>query len=311
MIVAAPRAKTPSLHQLQLFRRVVESASVARAAGELRLAPASVSMQVHDLERKLGATLLERSSRGVTPTAAGRMLYARAVAVSEQVEGIGRDLADLRALEAGSLRFASSRTIGSSLVPPLLRAFERDHPRVNVEFLLMPSSEQAKFAVLEGRAELALLGRVKSEGALDISPLCEEDMVVVIAPGHPLAMEARPEPRHLGRFTLLLRESGVLGGDAVRSALREAAVVPEIVELHSTEAIRSAAVEGQGVAVLPYSSVAADLRERRLVAVPISDFAPRRVVYVARECDAPLSPAARVFLALVREGLRPLLRYGG
>jgi DNA-binding transcriptional LysR family regulator len=72
--------KRPSIHQLEVFCRIVALESMARAAEELQVAPSSVSMQVQELERRYRTRLLVRGPRRTTPTAAGAALYAQVVA---------------------------------------------------------------------------------------------------------------------------------------------------------------------------------------------------------------------------------------
>jgi DNA-binding CsgD family transcriptional regulator len=82
-IRAGMYVKRPSIRQLEVFCRVVQLNSMARAAKELQLAPSSVSMQIHELERRYRTRLLVRSPRRTTPTAAGTALYTRVLSLLE------------------------------------------------------------------------------------------------------------------------------------------------------------------------------------------------------------------------------------
>lgn len=293
--------KRPSIHQLEVFCKVVQFSSMARAAEELRVAPSSVSMQIHELERRFRTPLLVRGPRRTVPTAAGTVLYNQALALLEGLDAVERQLTELSALESGTLRFATSRTIGAGAVRPVLQSFERAYPKVDVSYHIMASSQQAKTEVLEERAEFALVGRVGPDWPLDVKPLFEEPLVVALSPEHPLAGETRLTTASLAPHVLLLREPPVLGHERVMRLLEQAGVTPTIVELGSTEAIKAEALAGQGVAVLPRTTVADEVASGVLVRRSVEGFEPNRTVFLTSLPRTPLSPVAESFVCLIRQ----------
>ncbi len=293
--------KRPSIHQLEVFCRVVQLQSMARAAEELRVTPSSVSMQIQELERRFKAPLLVRGPRRTVPTAAGDVLYAQASALLDGLDAVERELSRLGALESGVLRFATSRTIGAGAVRLVLQPFERAHPQVDVSYHVMASSQQAKTEVMAERAEFALVGRVGPDWPLAVRPLFEEPLVVVMSPHHPLAGEQELATRSLERHRLLLREPPVLGHASVMRILGEADTHPTIAELGSTEAVKFEAIAGRGVAVLPRTTVSEEVGAGILVQRDVAGFRPNRTVFVTSLSKTPLSPVARSFVQLVRD----------
>lgn len=303
--------KRPSIHQLEVFCRIVQLESMARAAEELQVAPSSISMQVQELERRYRTRLLVRGPRRTTPTPAGVALYKQVVALLQGLDAVEREIAQLQQVERGTLRFASSRTIGAGVVRRVLQEYERAHPEVDISYSIMKSSQSAKTEVLEDRAEFALVGRVGPGWPLEVKPLFQEAMVVAVAPDHPLAAESRPDVGTLARHVLLLREPPVLGHKRILGMLEDAGVRPEICELGSTEAVKSEAVAGRGVAVLPRTTVADEIADGSLRACDVTGFRPQRTVYLTWLSRKPLSPVAESFVRLVRglgEGDEPLDR---
>ena len=303
--------KRPSIHQLEVFCRIVQLESMARAAEELGVAPSSVSMQVQELERRYRTRLLVRGPRRTTPTPAGAALYERVVALLQGLDAAERDIAQLQDGLHGTLRFASSRTIGAGLVRRVLQVFECAHPEVDVSYSIMKSSQSAKAEVLEERAEFALVGRVGPGWPLEVKPLFQEPLVLAVAPGHPLAREARPDLHTLAAHTLLLREPPVLGHKRVLGILEDAGVHPRVLELGSTEAVKSGAVAGSGAAVLPRTTIADEIAAGTLVACSVTGFRPFRTVYLTWLSRSPLSPVAESFVRLVQGSaadLEPLPR---
>jgi DNA-binding transcriptional LysR family regulator len=296
--------KQPSLHQLEIFCTVVRLSSMARAAEELYLSPSSVSTQLQDLEGKLGVSLLVRAGRQVGPTAAGELLYARAQSMLGALDAFERDLAELAELDSGTLRFAASRGLGLHVVPSVLRTFELQHPKIVVEYQVANSSERAKLAVAEGRAEFALLGRVAGSKLIDVAPLVEERRVVIVGRQHPLARVQQPTVEQLAGHTLALRRGTALDKDHILARFAEASIQPTLVELPSNAAIKAEALQGHLVGMLPRVSVARELESGLLVEKCLPGFAPTRTVYVACLRNSSLSPAGRAFVDLTRELLR-------
>jgi DNA-binding transcriptional LysR family regulator len=292
--------KRPSIHQLEVFCRIVQLESMARAAEELQVAPSSVSMQIQELERRYRTRLLVRGPRKTTTTPAGAALYDRVVALLQSLDAAERDIAQLQEGESGTLRFASSRTIGAGVVRRVLQAFECAHPQVDISYSIMKSSQSAKAEVLEERAEFALVGRVGPGWPLEVKPLFQEPLVVAVGPGHPLAHVRQPTLERLAEHVLLLREPPVLGHKRILGILEDAGVTPKILELGSTEAVKSEAIAGNGVAVLPRTTVADEIATGMLLACSIAGFRPLRTVYLTWLPRTPLSPVAESFVRLVR-----------
>ncbi len=293
--------RRPSIHQLEIFCRVVQLESMARAAEEFCVVPSSVSMQIQELERRYRTPLLVRGPRRTVPTAAGTALYAQALALLEGLDAVERQLSELGALESGNLRFATSRTIGAGVVRPVLPAFERAHPKVDVSYHVMASSQQAKTEVLDERAEFALVGRIDPDWPLDVRPLFEEPLVVAVSPGHPLAGEEPLTAESLAPHALLLREPPVLAHERVIRLLRQVGVRPTIVELASTEAVKAEALAGRGVAVLPRTTVADEIASCALLQCSVAGFEPHRTVFLTSLPRTPLSPVAESFVGLMCE----------
>jgi DNA-binding transcriptional LysR family regulator len=303
--------KRPSIHQLEVFCRVVQLDSMARAAEELQVAPSSVSMQIQELERRYRTRLLIRGPRRTVPTPAGTALYSQVVALLQGLDAVERQLTQMGAAECGTLRFATSRTIGAGVVRPVLQAFECAHPEVDVSYSVMSSSQSAKTEVLNERAEFALVGRVGPGWPLDVKPLFNEPLVVAISPRHPLAGEEHPTLDSLARHILVLREAPVLGRERIMRLLEEAGVAPKILELGSTEAVKAEAVAGRGVAVLPRTAVAEEMDSGALLNCSVDGFRPYRTVFLTSLSKTPLSPVAESFVRLIegRAGTdQPLLR---
>jgi DNA-binding transcriptional LysR family regulator len=116
--------------RLRVLQSVAAHGSVAAAADALHLSPPAVSQQLLALERETGASLVDRSGRQVTLTAAGRMLAAHGERIAAQLRQAERDLAELTGQAAGPVRIAAFQTVMGPLIAPVLRALAAACPAI-------------------------------------------------------------------------------------------------------------------------------------------------------------------------------------
>jgi LysR family transcriptional regulator, low CO2-responsive transcriptional regulator len=290
----------PTIHQLEVFCRVVQLSSMARAAEDLRVAPSSVSMQIHELERRYGTPLLSRGARRTTPTAAGLTLYERVRSLLDGLDSAAHDIKVINSGERGLLQFATSRTICSAAVRPALQAYECAHPQVDISYHVMASSHQARLEVLSEQAEFALVGRVVPGGSLDAKPFVREPLMLVLSPTHTLAGRAQVTLADLGSQTLMLREPPVMCHANIVAMLEGAGLAPKVKEFGSTEALKAEAMSGRGIAVLPHTAVVDEIARGDLCTCAVEGFQQYRTVHVLSLPNTPLSPVAASFLRLMR-----------
>ena len=116
--------------RLRVLQAVAAHGSVAAAAGALQVTPPAVSQQLLALERETGASLIDRSGRQVTLTAAGRLLAAHGERIDAQLRQAERDLAELTGQAAGPVRIAAFQSAMNPLIAPALRALAVAHPAI-------------------------------------------------------------------------------------------------------------------------------------------------------------------------------------
>ncbi|OIJ68857.1 LysR family transcriptional regulator [Streptomyces mangrovisoli] len=172
--------------ELRYFVAVAEELHFGRAAERLRIAQPPLSRAIQQLERRLGARLLERDSRGVRLTEAGRVLLREGRAALAGIEAAERRTRRAAAARPG-LVLATKAGASSELLAKLLAAYAAEPDAVPVDVLLCGPGEQER-VLRDGRADVALLHRpFDSTAGLDTEVLAEERQVVVLPAGHPLS----------------------------------------------------------------------------------------------------------------------------
>ena len=239
-----------------------------------------------------------RAPTGVVLTEAGRLLLEHARALFAEERAAEERLESLRGLRDGVLRVGASTTLASYFLPPILGELYRAHPRIDLQ-LLSANARTVIGAVLEHQVELGLVEGPVHDGRLEIRPWREDELLVVVAPGHPLTRKRSVTGAQLMEELLLLREEGAGTRDVMLAALRRRRWTPRrSFEVNSTEAIKGLVAAGVGWAALSARAVHDDLQVGRLKRIDVPEFALRRTLSWVRWRARRLGPAATAFRSL-------------
>ncbi len=290
-----------TFEQLRVFVAVAERQHVTRAAEALHLAQSAVSGAIAALEARHGAKLFHRIGRGIALTEAGTLFLPEARAVLARVEEAELVLSELGSLRRGTLVVQASQTIASYWLPRHVVAFRRGFPGIELR-LTVGNTAQVATAVRQGIAELGFIEGAIDDPSLALRRVAGDQLVIVVAPGHPWAIQAHVAPEQLAEADWVLRERG----SGTRSAFEQALVgfgVPVedlrvVLELPSNEAVRGAVEAGMGATAISASVVASSLEVGLLhqVRLPL----PERDFVVIHHPQRHLSRAAASLLKIVR-----------
>ncbi|MEQ5854225.1 LysR substrate-binding domain-containing protein [Halomonas sp. EF61] len=296
----SPTRSHITLRQLEVFVAVARLGTVSAAARQLSLSQSATSQALADLERQLGVTLFERPGRRLGLNDMGHRLLPRA-------EQLLDDLGELIAAAEepgdelhGSLAISASATIGTYLLPPLAGEFGGLHPGVDLRLRLRNTGEVIS-EVQRFDADLGMIEGRCHEPGLASEVWCEDHMVIVCAPGHPLVAKGRVEDADLIEQSWILREIG----SGSREVL-EAAVLPRVprlkvrMELGQHEAIKQAVAAGLGLGCLSHLSVRGELERGELLALS-HDLPLTRHFSLVWHPDRYRSPAWQAFKVFLME----------
>ncbi len=178
--------------ELRYFVAVAEERHFGRAAERLGMAQPPLSRAIGQLERRLGVTLLERTSRSVTLTEAGAVLLREARVALDAVEAAERRTRRAAASDGRPrLVLATKSGASSELLAKLLDAFAAEPDAVEVDVQLCAIGEQGPM-LRDGRADVALLHRpFDSTSGLDVEELATEGQLLLLPAGHPWSVRDR------------------------------------------------------------------------------------------------------------------------
>lgn len=290
----------PELASLDLFVSVVELGSVSAAARVHGVAQPSASSRLKHLERQVGLQLLDRSPTGTTPTDAGVLVAGWAEAILRSANELQAGLSAFQAEQSGRLRIAASFTIAEYLLPQWLERFSREHPADSVA-LDVANSAHVIESLRRGEADLGFIETPSAIDDLTVQVVEHDQLVAVVAPGHPWAGGSPVPVEALAATPLVTREAGSGTREALEAALttRGLSAPPSVLELGSTSAVRSAVLLGNSPTVISRLAVAAEIASGELVEVEVTGLTIDRDLRAAWSPAHPLPPLATDLLSIL------------
>ena len=248
-----------NLYQVKIFHCVARHLNYSRAGEELALSQPAVSRQVAALEKDLGMELFMQRGRHVELTDVGRLLYEYAEGIFDLVDQAQRALAQFQDMECGQVSIGASTTIGSYLLPTILRAFSQRYPRINTSLRLGNSSDIEQL-VSDRKIDLGLVGGKTVCPNLHVEPYLKDELVMIISPEHTLQNKNEVLPEDLSKETLIVREEGSATGTLIEGFLdRHKIAFANKVVIGDTEAIKRLVAAGMGVAFVPSSAITLEI----------------------------------------------------
>jgi DNA-binding transcriptional LysR family regulator len=268
--------------ELAAFVAAVENGTVGAAAEALELTQSAASKRLLGLERRLGTQLLERGRFGIRATDAGRLLYPEAkqalAALSQAASVVGS-----HAAHAPTLRLAASLTIGGFLLPGWLAGFRSIEPalvRAHVEIF---NSHRVLAAVRDGHVDIGFIESLDAVDGLQALTIRSDEIVAVVAAGHPWSRQRAIPAAALAREPYLTREQGS-GTRAVAAAALARAGCPALdptLETASTQSLKRAVLDG-GFTLISRLAVDAEVQAGTLHALSVTGADLRRPLRAVR-----------------------------
>ena len=288
------------LRQLRYFVRVVELGSMGRAALDLNLVQSALSQQISRLEGELSTRLLQRTSKGVTPTEAGLAFFREAQLALRHAEQAGRAAREARL--SGSVSVGLAPSTGSVLGLPLMRAMRERYPDVRLHMVESLSGHLVN--MLNARQlDLAVLFDADAARRWSVTPLLEEQLFLIRSrQGVPASLPDRISMADLAEVPLILPTGPHGLRSTLDAAFAHAGTRPVLAaEIDSLALLMDAVDAGLGATVQPWAAVGrfADAAQRFHLAEIVDPLARRQNVLCSLSDDelSPAALAARVVLA--------------
>lgn len=293
-----------TLAQLQTLEAVAAAGSLVGAAVALNLTPAALTARLKGLESEVGMPLFDRTPLGLKLNPAGEVARTLALGVERAFREFVETMNAVRVGKGGRLAVGVVST-AKYFAPRLIAAFVESFPGVELSLRIGNRDETA--AALKAREiEIALAGRPPADLPVAKAALGPHPYVMIAPPGHRLAGVGRITRDDLAGEAFLFREPG----SGTRSLFEYFIGDTEIrrvqlgMELGSNESIKQAVMAGLGIALISAHTIAAEIAEKRLVALDVEGLPIVRQWFALHRTDRPLSPAGQAFrdFAIARGG---------
>jgi DNA-binding transcriptional LysR family regulator len=291
------------IETLKTFCDLVETGSFNKAAQRSFISQSAVSQQLKTLEGRYGRPLLERGSRrGLALTDAGKLFYAECRDLVERFRQLEERLRELPDAIAGIVRLATVYSIGLHELPRYVTRFMKAHPRVKVHVEYSRTDKVCE-GCLQNTIDFGIVAFPLRRVNLNVIPWHHEKLVLVCAPGHPLARRRKVRLAEIAGTPFIAFERDIPTRRTIDRILRRHHVRVEIaMEFDNIETIKRSVEVGSGLSILPETTLVNEVRSGLLATRDFAEGPFVRDVGIIHRRGRVLGSAARAFMNLLVDG---------
>lgn len=274
-----------NLETLRIFLKVAKEGNLSQVADQIHISQSAVSQQMKCMEQLLGAKLLERSHKGVTLTAVGKIAQKHSLAITEAYRKMLQEINEEQNLYR-TLHIISTPSVSAYALPCTLHQLHKTHPActLKIESLI---SDQAEEKIAQGFGDIAIIvGKPKNKNLIGtkvfsntIHLVASDDFSVPNTitlqdlPNYPILLPPQTQKNrqildvYLKKIGLNLNNSNILS------------------HLDSIESIKTSAVQGYGLTFLPYMVIKKELYHKQLRIIQLEDFHFQNHYYVVKKAE--------------------------
>lgn len=286
-----------TFRQLRVFETVAKVLSYTAAAHELHLSQPAVFTQIKQLEQTLGLPLFETIGKKIYLTEAGRELIERSHLISTELDELTQAFDELKGIERGSLRFATSSTT-MPFISQMLSGFFDENPAISLKIDIATRETQLKH--LENNdVEFVIMGR-PPEQLYDVQVFMENPLVIVAPVNHPLVKRRSIPLIDVMDSEFIVRESGSTTRTSTERLFHEHALpLKTSIETASNESIKSCVAAGLGLGILSLHMLEPQLLTGKIAVLDVQEFPIIRHWHIVTRKGKKLSPSTRAFMDYV------------
>jgi DNA-binding transcriptional LysR family regulator len=298
------------LRQLEVFVKVVGLRSFSKAGEEVHLAQASVSERIATLESMVGAKLLDRMGRTITPTKAGELLYHHARRLLEGKKAACLEMQDFLGVKQGEISIGGSTIPGEYILPKVVGLFSKQYPRITVT-LTIADSEEIENRVLDGEFELGVIGRRSTNKHAANHELWKDELVLAIPSTHRLAGKKEVTIQDIIHEPFILRELGSGTLKSMEPYLQGAGLegidsLNIVARLGTSTAVKEGIKAGLGISILSVVALDTELKAGVVKALRLKGIPMFRHFHLIRDKRRTASPISRSLMDFLITTPEPL-----
>jgi DNA-binding transcriptional LysR family regulator len=282
----------------KIFRDLVENRSFSRAAELNSITQSAVSQQVANLEKRLKCRLVERRGRELELTPEGHRFFQGACKVLEVYDHLMHDLQHRTAEVTGPLRISTVYSIGLHELPPLVKRFMKEFPKVemHVEYR---RANQVYDDVLRKQAALGFVAFPHQKAGIEVRPFRRDRLVLVCHPHHPLASHRTIPMAELANHKLVGFDADIPTREALERIFKKHRLhLAPVMDFDNIETLKRAVEMEMGISIVPFSTVEQEIANHTLRVVEFADEELFRPLGIVLQRKKSLNAAAEAFLKM-------------
>ena len=240
-------------HKLKVFCTVAETKSFSKASEIIHLTQPAVSLLVQAIEEMYETKLFDRASNTVTLTPAGEMLYRYAKEILNLYAAAEKNIGEIIGFVKGSISVGASSTIGNYLLPGVIAAFRKTHPKIKIH-LLVGNTKRVVELLNAGNIDIGLVEGDVARQKMVVDKLVADELALIVPPLHPLAKKRNVSIFEITKEPFIFREEGSGTRQVIEKYLGKYSITPQSMMismvLGSTEAIKESVENGIGIAIM-------------------------------------------------------------
>ena len=288
-----------SLRQLRIFIAVAQQQSFSRAGELIGLSQSAVSHAVKELEQTLSLRLIDRTTREVVLTLAGKQLASRMALLIEDMDSLINDLHHYGGQHTGTVRVAASQTISAQLMPNCLAVCQRDYPEIRLH--LHDSVQQSVVqAVRQEEVDFGIVIELPNNSDFDTQPILHDPFLLLCRDDDPLAYQQTVSWSEIARRQCVLQDYASGSRVLIDAIFRQYGEMPEVVQQVGHPSTLFTMVDaGIGISILPALALPLP-RESQLVVRKVIPERGRLLTLIRRR-NRSLTPAAERVWQLIAQ----------
>lgn len=286
-----------TLRQLEIFIAVAETAQVTKASKKLFVTQSAVSMALAELENQLGGSMFDRHGRSLLLNARGRYLLPLAKDITAQVSNVETIMSERNDKLSGHIEIIASLSLGNYILPYLIGAFKRMHPKVHINMLVY-NTKYAERMVVDGSMDLGFVEGSTGHPEIEAIPWFRDELVVLAGPNDPIAQNKYFNVRTDMKDTKwVMREQGSGTAAFFYDKLSEYADdINVVMEMGHPEAVKRAVESGVGLACLSALTVCREVENGWLKSLSFKGLDMSRQLLIIHRKDKVMTEAMHEFL---------------
>ncbi|MBF0415266.1 MAG: LysR family transcriptional regulator [Magnetococcales bacterium] len=285
--------------RLRVFHAVAKHLSFTRAAEELYLTQPAVTFQIRQLEEHFNTRLFDRHHNRISLTDAGEAVFNYAERILDLYREAEKAISEMTGETRGIIKLGASTTIGEYLLPPILSGYHENFPKVQIR-LSIDNTRLVVRKLEDATIDMGMVEGPVSNKNISTAPCLEDELVVVIPPGHPFASLDEIPLAKLKEYPFVSREEGSGTRMVISEHLSKAGLsydhLDMILELGTTESVKAAVEGGVGFSILSSVALRKELQLQSLVVRRVKGIRFRRLLNFIYQKQKFRSKAVEEFL---------------